>query len=77
MKNNYYLWLAVRDMSVVFTLICQAINTLTDSADIASSPFLAPCTALWKSICWAISFLNVTGSSVELAKWKTVQKFPL
>lgn len=23
----------VRDTSVVFTLICQAINTLTDSAD--------------------------------------------
>ena len=37
----YYLLLTVRDMFVVFTLICQPINTLTYSAVIASSPFRA------------------------------------
>lgn len=68
---NYYLRLGVRDMSEVFTLICQVINTLTDSADRASGPFLALCPSLHIECqlfrLLSNSTLNVTGNSAEAA----------
>lgn len=56
---KYYLWKGVRDTSLVCTLICQAINTWTDSARVAWSPFLASGTSLHFK-CQPFCLLNVS-----------------